>query len=72
MDKELLESVMKLRGISIEVTPITYTDDDFYRDAWTFVIEGIPPLYSVSQIHRSESLAREHAEHIVQSIIQGE
>jgi hypothetical protein len=72
MDKELLESVMKLRGIAIRVARLDDIIDDKYSEGWTFTIDGIDAMYSVAQYHRTEWNARDHAEHIVKSIILGE
>jgi hypothetical protein len=72
MDKELLESVMKLRGINIRVARLDDISDDKYSEGWTFTIDGVDAVYSVAQYHLTERGARDNAERIVKSIILGE
>ena len=62
MDKELLESVMKLRGIEILTDSF---DDDEFRTTWTFVIKGLPIKYSVAKHAYTEAAALKQAREIV-------
>ena len=70
MDKELLDSLMKLQGVSIEYTCI---DDDKFQEFWTFIIKGLSPIHSVGQMYGSEREAHVKAETIVYNLLtQGE
>ena len=70
MDKELLDSLMKLQGVSIEVDAI---DDDNFQEFWTFTIKGLSPIHSVGQMYGSEREAHVKAETIVYKLLtQGE
>ena len=62
MDKELLESIMKLRGIEILTDSF---DDDEFRTTWTFVIKGLPIKYSVARHCYTEAAALKQAREIV-------
>lgn len=62
MDKALLDSLMKLQGVSIEYSQI---DDDEFNTSWTFIIKGLHPMYSAGQLYRSKEKAQERAEGIV-------
>ena len=64
MDKELLESVMKLYSISIRVA--CYSDDEL-GERYAFVIDGIPHDKQVGKVYRSEEDAMHYARHLVYS-----
>ena len=70
MDKELLDSLMKLQGVSIEYAEI---DDEEFKSSWTFIIKGLHPIHSVGQMYSSQEFAQRGAEIIVYSLLtQGE
>ena len=65
MDKELLDSLMKLQGVSIEVDAI---DDDNFQEFWSFTIKGLSSIH-VGQMYGSEREAHVKAETIVYKLL---
>jgi len=70
LDKELLDSLMKLQGVSIEYGEI---DDEEFKSSWTFIIKGLHPIHSVGKMYDSQEFAQRRAEEIVYfALTQGE
>jgi hypothetical protein len=57
---------MKLRGISFKVTSF---DDDNFETAYTYVIEGLPPVYSIAKVFTSAYGAHTDAQATIYALI---